>query len=333
VKIDSAGFRGSRDFVVPVRVDDSLLVVGRPGNRVYELNEDTVRRKVSGADRAIFADHLLRGGGFESAYAQSPDSLYAVLSGSTGSMAVMTYEPAEEIYAWAEWDLGGAQSFVESIGAMPSPDGLSDDFYAVVVRVVNGEVKRTLEYIPRTFDDGDDQVRWPFVDGAVIYEPGSPITTVPGLDHLEGETVQVVADGLFKGTAVVSGGQITVEGEPTVVVVGLAYLTQLVPVTPDPGSAVGASQGKRQRASTAHILLYNTINCRVGVKGGSQFDLISLRKPSDPGTSQIEPRTSIEEKNPPDSVWSTEVLLEVRSDEPLPWAVRGIVFDLVVENR
>jgi hypothetical protein len=248
-------------------------------------------------------------------------------------MAVMTYEPAEEIYAWAEWDLGGAQSFVESIGAMPSPDGLSDDFYAVVVRVVNGEVKRTLEYIPRTFDDGDDQVRWPFVDGAVIYEPGSPITTVPGLDHLEGETVQVVADGLFKGTAVVSGGQITVEGEPTVVVVGLAYLTQLVPVTPDPGSAVGASQGKRQRASTAHILLYNTINCRVGVKGGSQFDLISLRKPSDPGTSQIEPRTSIEEKNPPDSVWSTEVLLEVRSDEPLPWAVRGIVFDLVVENR
>ncbi|MEE4109536.1 MAG: hypothetical protein V2I24_09325 [Halieaceae bacterium] len=332
IKVDSAGFHGSRDFILPVRVNNSLLTVGRSGSRVYEMSEDILQRQVIAPDRAIFSDHLLESGAFEAAYAQTPDSLYVALP-ATGKPAVMTYEPLEEVYAWASWTLGGTDSFVESVVSIPAPDGLSDDLYMNVYRLVDGAGERTVEYVQRAFTEGDDQARWPFVDGAVIFEPGSPITTVTGLNHLEGETVQVVADGLFKGTAVVSGGQITVDGEPDVVVVGLPYTARVVPVTPDPGSNTGASQGHRQRAVRAHLLLYNTIACRVGMKGGSTFDLLELRKPDDPMGAQIEPRTRVFEKTLPESKWAQETLVEVRSEEPLPFALRGIVFDMVISDR
>jgi hypothetical protein len=68
-------------------------------------------------------------------------------------------------------------------------------------------------------------------DCAKIYN-GSATTTITGLSHLEGETVDVVADGEFKGTKVVTGGVITLDEAASKVEVGLHYDSTLVTMRP-----------------------------------------------------------------------------------------------------
>ena len=57
--------------------------------------------------------------------------------------------------------------------------------------------------------------------GVTASTPGSGIFT--GLSHLEGLTVRIVGDGAFEGTAVVTGGQVTVDETKTTTEVGLAF--------------------------------------------------------------------------------------------------------------
>ena len=50
-------------------------------------------------------------------------------------------------------------------------------------------------------------------DSAIVYVSPTPTSIVPGLSHLEGKTVDVVADGAYRGTRVVSMGSISVAPE------------------------------------------------------------------------------------------------------------------------
>jgi len=58
------------------------------------------------------------------------------------------------------------------------------------------------------------------LDSSVVYQ-GTSISTMTGLGHLEGQTVGVYADGEYRGTSVVSGGQVVLSAPASTVVVGL----------------------------------------------------------------------------------------------------------------
>lgn len=55
---------------------------------------------------------------------------------------------------------------------------------------------------------------------------GAEVSTVSGLQHLNGETVHIWADGSYGGTAVVSGGSVTLDSPASVVAVGLKYTSR-----------------------------------------------------------------------------------------------------------
>jgi hypothetical protein len=61
--------------------------------------------------------------------------------------------------------------------------------------------------------------------------------------------VQVVADGAYIGTKVVSSGQFTLSNAASVVHAGLAYTSLLETLDPEGGSPAGTSQGKLKRVS------------------------------------------------------------------------------------
>lgn len=88
-------------------------------------------------------------------------------------------------------------AFFESVASIPSE---SDDvIYVLVRREVNGETVRYVEVFDSTLN----------TDSAVTGSSSEGATTWTGLSHLNGKTVDVVADGSVMPQATVTDGQIT----------------------------------------------------------------------------------------------------------------------------
>jgi len=96
-----------------------------------------------------------------------------------------------------------------------------------------------------------------FVDSGLTYD-STPATTISGLDHLEGETVTILADGAAHPTKVVSSGSITLDRLASIVTVGLGYDASVVTMPIEAGAAEGTAQGKKMRINNITIRLYET---------------------------------------------------------------------------
>ena len=107
-----------------------------------------------------------------------------------------------------------------------------------------------------------------FVDSGLAYD-GSAITDVSGLDHLEGKSVTVLADGVEVGPHTVSAGTITLDTAASQIVAGLPYTTTVTTLEPDAGGPNGTTYGqyKDVHSVTAHF-----VNTGAGVQIGLDDD-------------------------------------------------------------
>ena len=92
------------------------------------------------------------------------------------------------------------------------------------------------------------------------------VDSVSGLDHLEGETVQVQMDGGVPDTNsfTVSGGAITLPSKAAVVHAGLPYTPLMKTLRPEGGSQIGTAQGKVKRIPKMTVRFYKTLSCKIG---------------------------------------------------------------------
>lgn len=160
----------------------------------------------------------------------------------------------------------GDVSKIIHIASYPTNSNCPGGGKAIITAYVSGTQVRATINIPIP------PVPYTTVPGS--YGPGdwtmtAPVTTITGLDHLEGASVVALADGLPLSGLTVTGGSIELPHPATSVVVGLAFLPQLQSVYLDPPSAGPTTQGRRKRvfAVTARI------NASCGVKiGANQAD-------------------------------------------------------------
>ena len=90
------------------------------------------------------------------------------------------------------------------------------------------------------------------------------VASVSGLDHLEGETVSVCADGAAHPDKVVSGGAITLDDYYSHVHVGLGYTSKIKGLRIEAGSAIGSGQSLFGRIIKMTLRLYRTLGCSIG---------------------------------------------------------------------
>lgn len=93
---------------------------------------------------------------------------------------------------------------------------------------------------------------------ALTYSPtrwGLSVNSLSGFDHLEAETLTLLADGGTAASPTVASGVITLDTDYFVVHGGLTYNQNLFTLPADVGSARGTSQGKIQRISNVAIKL------------------------------------------------------------------------------
>ena len=89
------------------------------------------------------------------------------------------------------------------------------------------------------------------------------VTTITGLSHLEGATVQIVGNGAVFPDATVTSGEVTVSSEVSEAYVGLAYTTTIKPSRPEFGSPQGITQAKPKRWNHIFVRFLNTLGATI----------------------------------------------------------------------
>lgn len=93
---------------------------------------------------------------------------------------------------------------------------------------------------------------------------GISVETISGLNHLEGKSVQILADGAEQTEKTVSNGSIVLELDSWKVIVGLGYQSYIATMPLEAGSQNGTAMGKRKRINELSLRVWRTIGCRVG---------------------------------------------------------------------
>jgi hypothetical protein len=263
VKASEFGSRG----VDPVRVGESILFVQRSGRKMREISYDALQDGYKSLDMSVLAPHMVPKGHsvIQLAYQKEPHSIIwaarsdGLLLGFTFNREQYTEPPYG---GWHRHPIGGS-GIVESVVCVPSPTNDRDDLWMIVRRTIDGVTKRYVEFMQAEFETGDDQANAFYVDCGLTYD-GSPVTTISGLDHLEGETVDVLADGASHPQRVIAYGSITLQRSASVVQVGLPCPAKLATMRVDAGAADGTAQGKTKRINRVVVRLLNTLGGKMG---------------------------------------------------------------------
>ena len=269
--------------VEPVQVADVTLFLQRGGRKVREFKYvgELNIEAYAAPDMTILAEHLTTGGLTGFAYQQEPDSIIWAIR-TDGTLLGLSYRREENIVAWHKHVIGGTfnggQAVVESITTLPTDTG-EDELYMVVKRTVDGATKRYVERM-KTFDFGTDTTTAFFVDSGLTYS-GSAVNTLSGLDHLEGESVTVLANGSAHPDRTVSSGEITMAYDTTSAAVGYSYTSSMQTMRIDTGSADGTAQGKPKRVHGLTVRFHETVGAEIGNDAG-ETDRIPFRSSANP---------------------------------------------------
>lgn len=387
---------GSED-IQPVAVDSMIHFVQRTGKKIRQFTYDYYLDAYKAVDISLYSEHLLESPLVEVAYQKNPDSVLWCLR-EDGQIAVLTLETNQQVQAWALLEY--PDGFVESVETIPSYNGLYDEVYMIVRRVINGTTVRHIERIQNLITPDIQDKCWYVRDGlnydafdnttgvsltlsaktgnititasssvfssqmvgrrirvvddemnivgeatitaytsdtvvsakvkkdfgATSYAGGYwgvSVKSLSGLSHLEGEEVQILADGAVQTPQTVSSGAITLELDAFYIIVGLGYQSYFKLMPLEAGSETGTAIGKRKRVNELSMRVWNTSGCRVG---GSLDHLqqITYRQPiTELGTPE-KLYTGILPNIKFNQGWVWDASITVEQSQPLPMNVLAI---------
>jgi len=154
--------------------------------------------------------------------------------------------------------------------------------------------------------------------------------TVSGLSHLEDKEVQVVVDGSFVGTQVVSGGAVSVDDYGESVVVGLPYTSTLRPMPIEPPLYQKLSQSRVKAVAQMVVRFFKTKGASVGEQG-KQLTTYSVLDTQDSMGKELELKTG-QQRFFTSSTYEREKVIEVRQDLPYPMTVLSIATHINTEG-
>lgn len=293
---------GSSD-VTPCRLGNELLFVNRSGLKIRAMAADRFdANQYAAPDITALAEHITESGIVEIDAQTDPESLVWCVR-NDGVMATCTLDRDNEVVAWARQVTDG---LFESVCIVPF--GESYSVWAVVKRTISGADVRNIE----RFD-------WSLLtDSALTATSGSATDTWTGLDHLEGKTVKVVADGIYQTDKVVTGGSITIDTPALSVEIGLPYTHKVVTLTPEIQGPTGSIQGKLQRAYEVALLFKDTIGATVNGNAMTfqAFGPTVLDEPIEPFTGW---------KSIPNFGYETLSEITITGSDPLPFHLLAVV--------
>ncbi|GAB7024700.1 phage tail protein [Salidesulfovibrio brasiliensis] len=257
------GGRGSSS-ITPVRIGAETVFVQEQRRQMYGLRYSFENDGLTDVELTKLCRHVTASGVRQLAHQRTPESvIWAVRE--DGQLVSMTYEPSEQVLAAARHILGGrlddGHPVVESAAVIPG-DG-RDVLWLAVRRTVNGQTRRCIERMEVGHETGRAQEQCFFLDCGATYE-GEAVREVPGFDHLEGETVEVLADGATHRPVTVEGGKVVLDSAASVVHAGYGYRSVLMPARQESMSEKGPTQGRKKRIASVTARLHESLGLKYG---------------------------------------------------------------------
>ena len=248
---------GMRPGIRLQNIDGATLFIQRQGKALQDFVFADVQSAYTSAKVSLLSSHLLK----------SPSEMATRVSTSTdegdrllivndddGSIVCYTLLRSQNVIAPSEWTTDG--EFL-NVGVDV------DSIYTVVKRTVNGADV----YLVELFDDAI------YLDSAKSGGAASSVT----MDHLEGETVQVIRDGVVEAEQTVPATPFTItfaEAATASYQVGLNYGIEIKTLPVEPRLQSGSLRGFKKRIFEVNAEIFETQSMTIGGKeiAFRQFD-------------------------------------------------------------
>jgi len=303
--------------VKPLRAGNSTILIQKGGEKVKEITFDLDTDGLLGVDLTVLADHLARGGLNDMVWQQEPELLIWFVH-NDGRLIGLTYDRANATVGWHEHSLGGS-GIVESVTAIPS--GAEDQVYLSVKRTVNSATVRHIVFLKSTYFN-DDVTDAFFVDSGLTYS-GSATTSITGLNHLEGVSVTILADGSAHANKTVSGGAITLDRSSSKVHVGYGYTSSLETLRMEAGAEDGIAQGKIKRIHGVTARFFQTVGAELG-PDTNNLDRLPFRD-SSMNMDEAVPLFNGDKEISFPSGYDNDAKIVIRQTQPLPMTILAIM--------
>ena len=215
---------------------------------------------------------------------------------------------------------------VESVAVIDG-DTDEDQVWVIVQRWINGAVRRYVEYFtPFEFDE--DLTAFHYLDSGLSYV-GGDTTSLTGLDHLEGEVVDIIGEGSTQTAKTVASGAITLSTATEQAKVGLLYSSDLQTMRLDEGYTE-TTQTKTKRIYDLSVRFQNTVGASVGPNAAT-LTAIDFRASGSAMNLPI-PLFTGDKSIEFDTGYGTEGLVYVQQPQALPMTILGIYPRLETES-
>jgi hypothetical protein len=195
---------------------------------------------------------------------------------------------------------------------------LENQVWIICERRIDNVKRQYIEYLDSTLN----------MDCTLSALVNDGTTVVTGLNHLEGESVQIlVGDAVFPNQTV-TGGSISVTLPASAsfksIEIGLGYISKIKTMKIESGSQAGTAQARKKRYNEVVVRLYKSVGLIVN---GEQ---IPFRSSSTPMGQDIPEFTG--DKRVSNLGWNRDGQIEIEQRQPLPMTVLGITGTLVTSD-
>jgi len=235
--------------IEPVVSGSMVIFVQAGGSVIRDLGYDIMTEGYDGDELSLFSSHLFEGKEVVSmAYAKEPYRLLFVVF-NDGTAATMTYNKKQKLCGWTQLVTKGSFECVDVVR-----EGLEDVAYFVIKRNINGQdvkfIERTKTRIIKDASQGF------LVDCGLSANFVNPVSTIRGLDHLEGEKVICNVNGGIIDGLTVENGSITLPNgkKASSIVVGLPYEFELETLNVEGEN----TQGLKKIINQVSVKIYNS---------------------------------------------------------------------------
>lgn len=315
----------------PVKIGSSCLFAQAGGRKVREIAYDDLERSINAPDITVFSEHITRPGLLSFAYQQEP---YSILWGvrSDGVLLGLTHDRGQEVSAWHRHVIGG-NGKVESIACIPAYESADDELYACIAVEVEGETRRFVCCLDEGLAPGGNLRDAFFLDCGKTVESATPTKEFTSLDHLNGLTVDILADGGTVAPQTVVEGKITLPRAASVVQVGLQYESRLETTFVEAGAQAGTAQGQRKSIKAPILRVNESAGGEVGSPASDRWQTIFSRDVRDKMNNPVGLVTGDIRNVPWPGGWETEGSVGIRQLQPFPLCVVALVFTVEVNEQ
>jgi hypothetical protein len=293
-------------------VDGSTLFIDRNGKTlrdfIYSFNEDAYTTQ----DKSVLASNLIKQpiGLALLTGTQSEDSNWLFIINSDGGAAILNTLRSQDINGYTEWTTTG---FLKS-GAV-----VDDEFYVVNEREIDGS---TVSYVER----------WDFsylMDSSIKVSPTPTQTVITGLSHLEGETVQIVGDGIVLSPKTVASGEIELDANEigySQIELGLNFVPELVPMPLNTNMGSGQNAMRLKRIIRVNMRVYETYGVHVD---GNPVPIRTFGSaPTTPLDSAPTALSGIIADVYDVNGWNRDVMPTISVPDPTPFHIQAIEYEV-----